>query len=413
MRDRTGRVAGWSAGIILLVAFVLATAGGQLLRGQLTKKSIPSLSHWFQKRWVNKDGVAAKYETTSEASDLDREVRLGAKILKYRDGTYPRTIHKQYPQVCGPASLAIVLKQLGITDPPRSPNPGTIAAPRRHVFMPRSVDRNGSETVDVGYSGSMEHIMWLGYHRRRLEAGNRRWNDGKTNSFMSADGVLVTTPQLAKLRFDKGRLDYYSGDSIPSWMWDGPAVGYAHGKDYSTGLPGIMNYIFSGGRNGPWRDAMPLSFDARADAAVVAYRRVIKGFIDNGISVVCVVEGGGHFNALIGYRGSVSPATAPFYIYTADPLDGWGRSNPDNQPLTWRRILVVRANMLAGNMLLRSIICWNHHAAGGAEKEFRRGDWAGLVDRENGRPWLLGGDRQPQEKDPLNDPLARPVERRQ
>jgi hypothetical protein len=133
MRDRTGRVAGWSAGIILLMAFVLATAGGQLLPGQLTKKSVPALTHWFQKRWVNKNGVAAKYETTSEASDLDREVRLGAKILKCRDGTYPRTIHKQYPQVCGPASLAIVLKQLGITDPPRSPNPnpGTIAAPRR------------------------------------------------------------------------------------------------------------------------------------------------------------------------------------------------------------------------------------------------------------------------------------------
>ncbi len=28
--------------------------------------------------------------------------------------------------------------------------------------------------------------------------------------------------------------------------------------DYYTGLTGIINYIFSGGRNSPWRDPMLL-----------------------------------------------------------------------------------------------------------------------------------------------------------
>jgi len=402
MKSLTSRIAGWGAGIILLMAFALTTTEGQTPRAQLTKKSIPALTHWLTRTWVNKNGVAAQYETSSEASDLDYDVRLGAKILKYRDGTYARTIHKQYPQVCGPAALAIVLKQLRISDPAR-----------RNTFMPQDVDGTGARNIDVGYPGSMEHIMWLGYHRHRLEAGESRWNNGNAGSFMSADGVLVTKPQpilrplaiSAKADFDKTRLNYYAGDHVPMWMWNGPAVGYAHGRDSSTGLPGIMNYFFSGGRNGPWRDAMPLSLDARTEADVVAFRRIIKGFIDNGISLVCALEDNGHFNALIGYRGRVSPATEPFYVYTADPLDGWGRSRPENQPLTWRRVVLVRENLIAGKMLFTALVCWNHHAAGGANAQFRKGTWAGVVDGQNGNSWLTGSDRQPQKQDPLGDPL--------
>jgi hypothetical protein len=135
---------------------------------------------------------------------------------------------------------------------------------------------------------------------------------------------------------------------------------------------------------------MPLMLDARTDADVVAFRRIIKGFIDNGISLVCAVEENHHFNALIGYRGSVSPATEPFYVYTADPLDGWGRSNPANQPLTWRRVDLVRENMNAGKKLFTALLCWNHHAAGGANAQFRRGNWASLVDGQNGNSWLTG-----------------------
>jgi hypothetical protein len=384
------------------MTFISAATEIQTPQLQLKRKNIPALTHWLTRTWVNKNGVAAQYETSSEASDLDYDVRLGAKILKFRDGTYARAIHKQYPKVCGPASLAIVLKQLGISDPKR-----------RNTFMPRDVDGTGARNVDVGYPGSMEHIMWLGYHRHRLEAGESRWNNGNADSFMSADGVLVTKPQpilrplaiRTKADFDKTRLNYYAGDHVPMWMWNGPAVGCAHGRDTSTGLTGIMNYFFSGGRNRPWRDAIPLMLDAGTDADVVAFRRIIKGFIDNGISLVCAVEDNNHFNAIIGYRGSVSPASEPFYVYTADPLDGWGRSDPANQPLTWRRVVLVRENLSTGNMLFTALVCWNHHAAGGANTQFRKGTWAGLVDGQNGNSWLTGNDRQPRKQDPLSDPL--------
>ena len=406
----TGRLARWGAVFIVLLACVLGTTEGQPPTGQIMQKRLEPLLHWVTKNWVNDAGQSAPYLTTKEASDLDNEVRLGAKILKFRDGTYARAIHKQYPEVCGPATLTIILKQIGISDPPRTAGPGTFAAPRRPVSMPRDVDREGTETVDVGYGGSMEHLMWLGYHSRRLNIDGNSWNAGRTN-FMSREGVLEVAPtSRQKAAFDGNRLDYYPGAYVPAWMWHGPAVGYMSGDDYYTGLTGVMNYIFSGGRNGPWRDAMPLTLRGDSDAEVVAYRRVIKGFIDHGLSIACGVEDGGHFNALIGYRGSVEPASAQFFVYTADPLDGWGRS-PDNQPLTWRRILVSRDNLRSGKKLLVSIICWNHHAEGGADVQFRRGGWAELVDRQNGNSWLTGSDRQPPARDPLNDPLARPLER--
>jgi hypothetical protein len=385
-----------------LFANTTPAEGAQLRR----IRRLPGLARRLN--WIAKYYAGARWDTTRDAADLDNEVRLGAKILKYRNGSYVRTIHKQYPQVCGAAALAMVLKQLGISGAPAPARRALVL--RRRLHMPQDVDREGRATVDVGYGGSMEHVMWLGYHRRRLDVDGNSWNNGRTD-FMSSDGVLVTAnTRHNKRAFDGRKLDYLSCAQIPSWMWNGAAVGYLHGRDYYTGLPGIMNYIFSGGRNGPWRDAMPLSMSGRTDADVVAYRRIIRAFIDTNISVVCSVEGSNHFNALIGYRGSVSPAASPFYIYTADPLDGWGRSE-DRQPLTWRRMKLVRDNLGSGKKLITSIICWNHHAAGGASVAFRRSGWATVVDRQNRNSWLTGPERRPHERDPLNDPLARRAER--
>jgi hypothetical protein len=66
-------------------------------------------------------------------------------------------------------------------------------------------------------------------------------------------------------------------------------------------------------------------------------KAVIKGFIDHGIPLVVSVENGGHYNTLIGYREHGDN----FYIYTADPLDGWGRPFY-NKPMRWRRILLTQ-----------------------------------------------------------------------
>jgi hypothetical protein len=169
-----------------------------------------------------------------------------------------------------------------------------------------------------------------------------------------------------------------------------------------------MNYLLSGGRSDPWRDAMPLPFNGNNDAEVIAYRRIVKAFIDHNISLVCGVEDGHHFNALIGYKGAVSPASAPFYIYTADPLDGWGRSE-FRQPLRWRRINLVAGNLRSGNKLLTGTIAWNQHAEGGADVKFRPSKWGYQVDGENGNNWLCGRSRRPAPSDPLSDPLAAPL----
>ncbi len=177
-----------------------------------------------------------------------------------------------------------------------------------------------------------------------------------------------------------------------------------------------MNYIFSGGAKQPWRDARPLFFVGRHDDdVVIAARRIIKGFIDHDISIVGAVDSNGHFNAVIGYRGQVSPVSEPFYAYTADPLNGWGR--PDNrQPRTWRRISISRDTLLDDSGenyegLFGGLIIWNHHAAGGAAVEFVRGDWATAVDAANGNEWLTGNARKPHPIDPLDDSLSLSAQR--
>jgi hypothetical protein len=234
MKSRTGRIVGWSAGIILLLASALISAEGQTPRAQLTKKKIPVLTRWLTRTWVNGSGAAAQYHTSSEASDLDYDVRLGAKILKYRDGTYARAIHKQYPQVCGPASLAIVLKQLGISDPTR-----------RNTFMPQDVDGAGARNVDGAH-----HVAGIpppspGNRQQRMEQRQRRQLHERRRSPRHE----VSTYPPASCGKDQGGVRQDPAQLLrrracPYVDVERAAVGCAHGRDFTTGLPGIMNYFF-------------------------------------------------------------------------------------------------------------------------------------------------------------------------
>lgn len=390
----------------LFAALVLCPAQAEDPPRPVRVKPRPQSTLW---RKVNDQGM--KYVTTSHPRALDLEVGRGARILKYRNGDYVHTIHKQYLKVCGAASLAMVLRQLGVSRPPRAHLDPSGAARRPALRLPANVDGREGAFVDVGYSGSMEHIMYLGYHRRRLDVDGNSWFDGNPD-FMSREGWLNTAKSSTlKKTFDGNRLAYYPGTHVPKWMWNGAAVGFIAGDDFYTMLSGIMNYHFSGRARGPWRDAMPLMFGSGSDADVVAYRRIVKGFIDHGLSVVCGVDDRRHFNALVGYRGEVSPASAPFYVYTADPLDGWGRRPPRGQPLRWRRTELSAATTLAGSGALVGIVAWNHHASGAAARGFPPGDWAIRVDRQNGNDWLTGARRQPTASDPLRSRLAQPAER--
>jgi hypothetical protein len=351
------------------------------------------------------------YYTTSLDTDLDGEVTFfGAKILKSPiDNRYVRTPHKQYPKTCGPATLAMVLEQLGVSNRVRDVN----------YSLRQDVDDIGaSANFSVGYRGSMEHIMWLGYHRMRLGLDLGEWNDGNDN-FLSRQGVMnLTASGRDKSFLAVGTdMDYLSFTGIPKWLWNGAPVG-CDGINY-IGLTGVMNYIFSGQADGPWRDARFMALRGETDAEVVKIRRLLKGYIDHDISLVSGVDGGGHFNAIIGYRGTVSPASEDFWVYTADPLNGWGRA-AERQPGTFRRIKVSRDNLGAGGGALMGVILWNHHADGTAAvsaatgtplSRFRRGTWAEEVDRENGNDWLTGSARQPRATDTLGDRLAVPAAR--
>ncbi|MCA9027422.1 MAG: hypothetical protein KDA86_19590 [Planctomycetaceae bacterium] len=366
--------------------------------------------------WTTKNHNGAPWDTTSNPRDLDNDVRLGAHILKFDDGQYVQTVHKQYPSSCGPASLAMTLKQLGIAHaesrlPFRPGEPRRKPSGHRAYPVKRDVDNEGDETVNVGYRGSMEHLMWLGYRRHRMGLDMTSWNAGN-NQFMTTAGVLNTADSSQPVSFlESGNdMDYLSTAMIPAWLWNGPAVGCGGSSSYYTGLPGIMNYIFSGDRNGPWRDARPLYLNGNNDAEVVAARRVIKGFIDHNISVVCGVDSGGHFNTVIGYRGDVSPASADFWVYTADPLNGWGRSE-ERQPGTWRRMLVNQQSLNGDSGLFMAMIVWNQHAAGNASVNFRPDNWAQEVDRLNGNNWLTGSTWRPHDRDPLNDSEAQTADR--
>ena len=53
--------------------------------------------------WETKYHKDVPWDTTSDATDLDAEVAVGARILKYADGSYVHAIHRQYPTSCGPA----------------------------------------------------------------------------------------------------------------------------------------------------------------------------------------------------------------------------------------------------------------------------------------------------------------------
>ena len=248
--------------------------------------------------------------------------------------------------------------------------------------------------MEVGHVGSMEHLMWLGYHRFRLEA--KQWEKrAKDARFASAEGVLNMRSSRRRSSFlgPDGEMGYLSYKTIPNWLWHGPGVGTGGDRSAHFGLSGIMNYIIAPSTPRACQDALPLTTRGGSDENVCRFRRIFKGYIDHGISFVLGVESGGHFNTVIGYRGDAEQVAEPFYIYTAEPLDGWGRPK-ERLPGRWRRMNVVSESMFGEGGLIYQMICWNHSLTPG---------WAQEVDAKNGNRWLTG--RGPPTADPLRDPL--------
>jgi hypothetical protein len=226
----------------------------------------------------------------------------------------------------------------------------------QHLYYSRDLDEpadpvhmsewGAGRAVDVGYLLSMEHIMYEAFHKARADDPNwfYRYSDRDPNAFMEENGRLNT--------IDGGRGSFYEIQyNIGHVVWN-PATG--------TGVMdarGLWTTIGSGE-----------NFEN-----IDHLKAVIKGFIDHDIPLVLAVENKGHYNALIGYWECGND----FYIYTADPLDGWGRSFY-SKPMRWKRIRLTPDALPEGAAVVYGMILYGH-----SESSCVSGGWAREIDSDS------------------------------
>lgn len=249
----------------------------------------------------------------------------------------------------------------------------------------RDLDGTGTATVDLGYHLSMEHIMYEGYCRSR-QVGERGWDVAKP-SFMAANGVLDTTlagnGDWYEIRYNIRDVTYNSSTDttsgrVASWIENGQACGTSGAGGTDRGLPWVANQYPRGGVP----DAYPINISVGAGASFSSLRHlkaVIKGYIDHNIPVVLGVENGDHFNTLVGYW----ERSDGFWIYTADPLDGWGRPYY-GKPMRWRKIKLDTDVLPGGTGVLSDMILFGHGTS------CRDRSWAHQLDRTYGSSTLCG-----------------------
>jgi hypothetical protein len=280
------------------------------------------------------------------------------------------TTHKQYANSCGPTSLNMVMEYFGLTDHSQK----LYFSHFLHAPL-ESVDKSHWDAgiaVDVGYKLSMEHIMYEGFWKLRND--DPTWFHPKDDltdfPFMDSAGFLNNSagtgedgnpPETCHDGIDNGsdgliddrdpdcdllldgtfyEIQYNIGDynwyshlmegmgRLQMWTRWSPGVG-------GNELPWVANI------HSPfwWLDANYLDIEigpGKDFENIEHVKAVIKGFIDQKIPLVAVVDNRGHFNTLMGYWEHGDD----FYIYTADPLDGWGRPF-HNKPMRWRKMLLT------------------------------------------------------------------------
>jgi len=281
--------------------------------------------------------------------------------------------HKQYGNSCGPASLNMVFEHFGVTD-------HSLGRWFRRALDHASINPVPSawwpdNAVDVGYHLSMEHIMWEGFHeKRQREPG---WHEG--SDFMGANGWLntanaTTQGSFYEIRYDIGNVNWNSATGqavgrVQKWTKHCPGVGWsAYNQD--TGLPFVANR-YSNGLN----DARPIPVTVGSGGAfksMAHLKAVIAGFINHDIPLVVAIENGGHFNTLIGFW----QAGSTFYIYMADPLDGWGRPFY-SKPMRWRRMVLSDDMLSTGTGTFVGMMPYGH-----AIKRGVGADWARQIDED-------------------------------
>lgn len=298
------------------------------------------------------------------------------------------TTHKQYGNSCGPASLNMVFEHLGMTDHGlrrwlRRDLDHTSGNPVPSAWWPENA-------VDAGYHLSIEHIMWEGFHEKRQREPD--WNEGR--SFMAADGQLNTDNATLgwlpndhqgwfyEITYDIGNVNWNSSTGqatgpVQKWLKHCPGVGWRN-YEQQIGLSYVTNK-FSSGIN----DARPIPLTVGKGGNFKSFshlRAVIEGFINHGIPLVLCMENGGHFNTLIGYWHLGNT----FYIYTAEPLDGWGRPFY-KKPMRWRRIPLNPDMLETGTGTIVGVMLYGHATQSGVGTS-----WAQQIDENYDSNLLCG-----------------------
>ncbi|MBM4025967.1 MAG: calcium-binding protein [Planctomycetes bacterium] len=237
---------------------------------------------------------------------------------------------------------------------------------------------------DVGYPLSMEHIMWNWFHEKRQR--DPAWS-GEAG-FLGADGRLNTADSSTQgsfydIRYDIGNVNWnpatgQATGAVQQWLKNCPGVGWGNDGDQNAGLPFVANQ-YSDGCN----DAYPVSITIGTGGrfkSMAHLQAVIEGFINHDIPLVIAVENGGHFNVLIGYW----QAGSSYYLYTAEPLDGWGRPFY-GKPMRWRRMILSDDMLPNGTGTLVGMMLYGHAVRRGVGA-----DWAQKIDRDYGSNLLCG-----------------------
>jgi hypothetical protein len=208
---------------------------------------------------------------------------------------------------------------------------------------------------------------------------------------MYASGNLSVVTSTVRYRgswyeipYDIGEVTYDGATAttagrVQSWIEEGPACGTTGVGGTERGLPWVANQYPRAGVP----DAYPVSTSLGAGknfASLHHLQSVIAGYIDHGVPIVVGVENGGHFNTVIGYW----ERSDGFWIYTAEPLDGWGRPY-HRKPMRWRKIKLDTDVLPEGTGVLSGMILFGHGAS------CRNNGWAAKIDRAySDHPTLCG-----------------------
>lgn len=362
------------------------------------------------------DGNGQRYDvtfyTTTSLARLQQDEGAGATILYYDDDDpltddEPLHTHRiQSGNTCGPQSFEMVLRQLGYTDERPAPwqllftrdvtaypgDPGSWVSLPAGSWDPRPTDYSTTPPtpggpnefdVSVEYGYSVEHIV--------LDALSQLWWT-ELASFPTTGSYDYLLPNHFELNNvdswvggDWLRVSYVIGDYDP--LLDPPTSsppGEGPLQVWDACSPGIGMDVED--EDAPWLGRQLAGVANRAadaagrvpDAEVVSnemigtaahFQAIVEGFLGHGIPLLVGVERGGHFNTIIGFwrHGST------FYVYTADPLDGYGR-DWTIVPMRYQRF-VLDQNLMDSHVLT-GLLLFGHVSAHGCDPD----EWADKID---------------------------------